>query len=186
MPALQAGGTLSIATRTVTLGLGGGTIDTNGNTITLEASSTITGTELTKVGAGKFAILGAQTYDTLTTETGRTDLGSALGTGTSTINANAATNLGVSQTLAALNIGAGGIVTLGALPLAPLPDGEQSGVGNDPLGLNEDTGSDLAGTAVQAVPEPGTFSLLCLGLLGMLRRRRQKTAVAPSVSAKVA
>ena len=169
---LQAGGTLTIATRTATLGRGGGTIDTNGNTVTLAADSTITGTELTKVGAGKLAILGVQTYDTLTTEAGRTDLGSALGTGTSTINANAETNLGVSQTLSALNIGAGGVVTLGPLPPAPLDEAEEIAGGNDPSPLNEETASNLAGIDVQAVPEPGSLSLLCLGVLGVLRRKR--------------
>src|SRR4030095_15927287 len=103
---------------------------------------------LTKIGAGKLAILGVQTYDTLTTEAGRTDLGTALGTGTSTINANATTNLGVSQTLSALNIGAGGVVTLGALPPAPLADGEEAAIGNDSLALNEEAGSEIAAASV--------------------------------------
>ena len=46
-----------------------------------------------------FAILGGKTYDILTTEAGRTDLGSALGTGTCTINANATTNLELARHL---------------------------------------------------------------------------------------
>jgi fibronectin-binding autotransporter adhesin len=175
---LQAGGTLSITTRTINLGPGGGTIDTNGNTVTLAAATTTTGTELTKIGAGKLAILGAQTYDTLTTEGGRTDVGSALGNGSSTINANATTNLGVSQKLAALNIGATGVVTLGTLPPAPLLEEEEPTDSNliadaentnSSISLTGDSKAELAETAVQVVPEPGSATLLLLGALSLLR-----------------
>ena len=41
-------------------------------------------TKVTKVGAGKLTIAGSQTYETLVTEAGRTDLASAVGTGAAT------------------------------------------------------------------------------------------------------
>ena len=86
---------------------------------------------LTKTGAGKLLI------DTV------------LGTGTTTLNATAGeTHLAQSQTLAALNIDNGAIVTLADVPPTPPAPG------------------------FAAVPEPGAFSLLALGALALLRRRR--------------
>ena len=113
---------------------------------------------VTKTGPGKLTLAGPQTYDTLTTEAGRTDLASTLGTGASTINANAETNIGVSQTLAVLNIGDGAVVTLSnPLPQAPAFDG-----------------ADLFDSnSAQAVPEPGSIALLLLGG-ALLARRRAK------------
>ena len=67
----------------------------------------------------------SQNFATLTTGAGITNLNVALGTGNSTINANARTNLAKSQTLAALNIGDSGVVVLGA----PLPGFSESGGG---------------------------------------------------------
>ena len=66
--------------------------------------------------------------------------------GTATVNAHATTNFGTSETLAALNIGAGAVATLTATPA-------------------------LAGVAV--VPEPSALALAGLGvwLLGGHRRR---------------
>ena len=52
-------------------------------------------------------VTGAQDYATLTTNGGTTNLEVVLGTGSPTLNANAATNITVSQTLAALNMRAG-------------------------------------------------------------------------------
>jgi hypothetical protein len=66
------------------------------------------------------------------------------------LNANASTNIGVSQTLAALNIGAGATVVLGA---SPSPEESPA--------------------AVAAVPEPATVGLLLVGALGILARRRR-------------
>ena len=159
---LQAGGALTTTARTLTLGTGGGTIDTNGNTVTFGAGSTIAGTTLTKVGAGKLVLAGTQTYATLNTSAGRTDIASALGTGTSTINASAETNISVDQTLAALNIAGGAVVTFGApLPQAPAAFAESF------------VGGDSVEGAVQAVPEPGSIALLMSGLAAVFARRRR-------------
>ena len=156
---LQAGGAISTTARTLTLGVGGGTIDTNGNAVTFGVGSSITGTTLTKTGAGRLTVAGTQTYATLDTEEGRTDIASVLGTGTSTVIANAETNFSVSQSLASLTIGDGAVVTLtDALPPAPAFD----------------EGAAIGAGQLQGVPEPGSAALLIGGmftLLGMRRRR---------------
>ena len=151
---LQAGGTLSTAARTITLGGGGGgQIDTNGNSVTLAAGSTVTGTTLTKIGAGALTLAGTQTYATLNANAGVTNVNSVLGTGTSTINANATTNIAVSQTLSVLNIADGVEVTFGTgLPFGGAPE--------------------KFGAAV-LIPEPGSLALLMVGALGCLGRRRR-------------
>lgn len=154
---LRAGGNLATTMRTITLGTGGGIIDTNGYTVNIGAGSTVTGTSLTKTGAG------TQTYTTLTASAGTTHLESALGTGTSTLNADAIVNIGTSQTLAALNIGAGGMVTFGSAP-APSPAFGEA----DPLAAQFGAQPSAA-----SVPEPGTLSLLLPGILGLLRRPRR-------------
>ena len=158
---LQAGGAVSTGARTVTLGSGGGVIDTNGNAVNLNAGSTVTGTTLTKVGNGTLTLAGTQTYLTLTTSAGATNIASALGTGTSTVNANAATNFSFSQTLAALNIGAGAVVTFGAVP--------------PPFVANS------VGEFTQAVPEPGSAALLLGGIVTLLGRRRSRKSGGPGV-----
>ncbi len=150
---LQAGGVITTAARTVTLGVGGGKIDTNGSTVNLNAGSTVTGSSLEKIGAGTLRIDGTQTYSTLTTTAGTTNINSMLGTGTSTVNANATTNFSSSQTLAALNIGAGAVVTFTSVPPPFAGDG----------------GKLTAGV----VPEPGSMALLMVGALGVLGRRRR-------------
>ena len=168
---LRAGGAISTTARTLTLGTNGGRIDTDGNTVTFGVGSIVTGTTLTKVGAGKLTLAGTQTYATLNTEAGRTDLASALGSGSSTLNANAETNIGVSQTLAALNIGNGAVVTLSA-PLPPAPAEDQvSGVAS--FGEISSGGNNVAGS----VPEPCGTALLFGGfltLLGFQRAPRKK------------
>ena len=138
-------------------------IDTNGNTLTVTGDLTGAG-GLRKVGEGTLVIQGLADFATLTTEAGRTDLASTLGTGTSTIDAGAETNLATSQTLAALIIRDGGVVRLGALP-PPAPV------------LLSDAPVDaasLAGDNVQAVPEPGTLGLLTIGAFGLLGRRSRR------------
>ena len=154
---LQAGGTLTTAARTITLGTGGGQIDTNGNPVTLAFGSTVTGTTLTKLGAGTLTLAGTQTYATLNANGGVTNLNKPLGTGTSTINASATVNINASQTLAALNIVDGVEVTFGdGLSFAGEP--EKFG-------------------APALVPEPGSLALLMVGALGVLGRRRRSAQV---------
>ena len=109
---------------------------------------------LTKVGAGSLTLSGALNFPTLTASQGVTNLNSALGTGTSTINANATVNINASQTLAALNIADGVEVTFG--------DGLPFAWGPGKFG------------AAGVVPEPGSAALLVGGfaaLLGLRRRR---------------
>lgn len=93
---LRASGNVSTTARTLTLGSlfnnVGGTIDTNGNSVTFGVGSTIQGTTLRKIGVGKLNIAGTQTYDLLDAAAGRTDLASALGTGRSKIIANGEVN----------------------------------------------------------------------------------------------
>ncbi len=108
---------------------------------------------LTKIGDGTLNLNGAQGYNTLTTSDGVTNINGVFTTGAATINANAATNIYVSQTLAALNIGAGAEVTFG--------DGLSFAGGGDKLG------------AAALVPEPGSLALLAIGALGCLGRRRR-------------
>ena len=148
---LQAGGALTM-NRAFTLGTGGGTIDTNGSTVTLGATSAIGGTALTKTGSGLLNLSGPQTYAALTTSGGTTSVNTTLGSGTSTVTANATVNFYASQTLASLTIADGVEVTFGdSLPFAGGP--EKSG-------------------APALVPEPGALGLLLVGALGVLVRRR--------------
>ena len=108
---------------------------------------------LTKIGDGTLNLNGAQGYNTLTTSDGVTNINGVFTTGASTINANAATNIYVSQTLAALNIGAGAEVTFGD-------------------GLSFAGGGEKVGAPV-LVPEAGSLALLAIGALGCLGRRRR-------------
>ena len=151
---LQAGGAVTTAARTFTLGTGGGKIDTNGNTVTLAAGSTVTGSTLTKTGAGTLNLAGMQTYAALVTSGGVTNVSTALGTGTSTVTAGATTNFSASQTLASLTIADGVEVTFGdGLPFADEP-------------------VKFGGSA--AVPEPGSITLLLGGLAALLGWRRRR------------
>lgn len=116
---------------------------------------------VTKLGNGVLTLSGAQNYSTLNANAGITNVDGAFSGGTSTVNANAATNFRASQTLAALNIADGVVVTLAEPPLAS-PGFESAG-------------ELLAGAPVQPVPEPGiAASLLCgLGVIFGLRRCRE-------------
>ena len=150
---LRASGPLTTNARTLTVGGSGntvgGTIDTFGNSVTFGAGSTVTGTKLTKVGAGKLTIAGSQTYETLVTEAGRTDLASAVGTGAASIFANSETNISASQRLENLVIGPGATVALGSAP-PPAPASAESASLPAPA------------SAPQSVPEPAS-ALLLLG-----------------------
>ena len=134
---------------------------------------------LTKIGTGTLTISGPQSYSTLLANEGRTNLESSLASATitnaagallnvkadatgSTVNVNGNTAFTVSQTLAALNIGAGGVATVGLPALAEAPD------------LPAPAGDFVESIAspVQPVPEPGALGLLALGAMGLLGRRR--------------
>ena len=147
--------------RTVTLGTGGGQIDTNGQTVTLAVGSSVTGTTLRvadSAGGGVLNINGGQTYGALVTNGGITNVRTALGSGTSTITANATTNIYVSQTLASLTIGNGAVVTFGdGLPFSTGPGKSAASFGGNP----------------GVVPEPGSIGLLVVGALGLMARRRR-------------
>lgn len=128
-------------------------LDTNGFAVTFDTGSTVEGEHLIKDGAGTLTLAGTQTYETLTTEAGTTNVNSLLGSGFSVVNANATVNFGASQTLAALNIGDGVEVTFGdGLPL---------------------TGGPGKSAVSAVVPEPGSMGLLLTGALGFLGRRRR-------------
>jgi len=111
-----------------------------------------TASSVTKTGPGTLHLNGPQSFTTLNAHGGTTNLNSALGTGGSTLNVGpgAVVNITVSQTLAALNIGAGAALTLGST--------------SSPF-----AGDDQAATRI--VPEPGSAALLALGTLGLLARR---------------
>ena len=131
------------------------TADTRiGGAGTLNVTGAIAGAfTLTKVGLGITTLSGAQTYAVLTTSAGTTNVNSAVGTGSSTINADATTHIHASQTLAALNIADGVEVTFGD-------------------GLPFVGGAEKFG-APALVPEPGSMGLLLVGALGLLGRRRR-------------
>ena len=163
---LQAAGTVTTAARTLTLGAGGGVIDTNGNTVNFNSGSTVTGTTLTKTGAGtlNFGVSSGLTgLGALVANNGTTNVNSALGSGSSAVSVTGATTLkfgSVSQTLNSLTIGAGSTVTFtsGLASFSGGSGGKAPGFGG--------------GTA--AVPEPGTLGLLLVGALGVLNRRRRQ------------
>jgi hypothetical protein len=136
----------------------------------------VEGSTLTKIGEGKLTIAGTQTYDTLNTDGGRTDIASAVGTGGSTITANAETNISASQTLTSLTIGSGAVVTLTAtLPPAP---GVAAGAGTTASSAGEDQHvSEHAGeeavTFSKAIPEPGSAVLQLSASVVLFARRRR-------------
>ncbi len=87
----------------------------------------------------------------------------------STVNVADTAYFSVSQTLAALNITGGGIATLGAgAHPSPAFVPEEGGL----LIVEQGFAGAPADGGVQAVPEPGAISLLMLGVLGLLGRRR--------------
>lgn len=174
----------------------GGTIDSNGKNIGITAGNEITGTTLTKVGAGALTINALQTYNTLEVNGGRVNLNSALNS--ATINANTgilvvnasltntdvnvdntnSTYFTVDQNLNSLTIANGGYVEIGTTPPpAPAPafDGGAGDAGGFESSVADASNPLLVTSSVQGVPEPGTVSLLLLSALGLLgRRQRQK------------
>ena len=157
---LQAGGAVTTAARTLTLGTGGGTIDTNGNAVTLDAGSTVTGTTLTKSGAGTLTLEGTQTYATLNADDGTVELDTAIGTGASTVNANSpgGVDFNASQTLAALNLDADGVAVITAGGDKVLDLGALTFAGLSPAPAPASPASPPP-----PVPEPGSALLALAG-----------------------
>jgi len=138
----------------VAIGTGGATVEvTAANVLIISGTIDGVGNTLTKTGTGTLTLSGTPNYGTLHTTDGITNVDSSFIGGTSTVNADATTNFGVSQTLAALNIGNGAVVTFGAGPEAEPGAGATSAFG------------------AATVPEPGSLGLLVVGALGLLGRR---------------
>ena len=121
-----------------------------------------------KSGSGTLDLSGTQTYATLATSGGATNINSAIGTGTSSVSvAGNGTTLkfgSVSQKLASLTIGAGATVTFTSGTASfTAPD--------DTKALSFGGGPPAAGV----VPEPGTTGLLLLGALSVLSSRRKRS-----------
>jgi autotransporter-associated beta strand protein len=134
---------INYTTASVILHGGGESITASLDIPTLGANVATGG--LTKTGAGTLTLTADGNYG-----------------GATTVNAGTL-EFAVSQTLSSLNIGAGGTVVL-------LPNG----FGAAPGALDNSQGLPLSPSAapVQAVPEPGAISLLAVGALSLLRRRR--------------
>jgi hypothetical protein len=100
---------------------------------------------------------------TITNEGGRLDIDANANGSTINANSSGGTYLGSDQTLTALNIGPGGVVVVDE-PL-PAPAADEPALA-------------MTSEGAPAVPEPGSLSLLMLGALGLLFRRRRKDAQA--------
>ena len=141
-------GTQTISAPIVLANVGNTQVSVAANgTLNLGAISDTATTTLVKTGAGVLNLDGALTIDTLKTTGGVTNLNSAFTGGI--LNANATTNITVSEDLLELNIG--------TVPLAPVAN-----FGGD------------SGTATSTVPEPGALGMLLVGGLGILGTRRRR------------
>jgi hypothetical protein len=117
---------------------------------------------------------GAQNYATLNANSGTTHVHGSFTAGTAAVNVNATLSFGASQTLSVLTINAGGVVTLdNTLPFSPAGAGADGGMAEAGDPSLSDSASGISENGVQAVPEPGSVSLLACGVLGLLARRRK-------------
>lgn len=133
----------------VTLSGGLGQSSTLGSVVANLGVGNVTG--IAKTGAGTWTIAGPQTFASLTTSDGITNLNVSLPH--ANIDSNGGTlNINTSQTLAALNIGMGGVVTLS--------------------GSASDFSAD-AGSLSHTVPEPGSGVFCFGGLMVLLLRYRR-------------
>ena len=162
------GGKINVVSSGTTLTISGGaiagaeselTISGLGNTtITTAVDLGSANGSLTKTGTGVLNInSGVQTYKTLTTVAGATNVNAALNaTGGTDVVANSNLKFGtVSQTLNSLTIEAGATVTF------------TSGIAS--------SFSGGGGKGLVVTPEPGTIALLLVGALGVLGRRSRKS-----------
>jgi len=181
--ALDLGGT----NRTVNVASGGNAVD-------LTVSAGISDGSLTKTGAGTLLLSGSLGISTFTAGAGVTDIESPLSNATitsgsgsvvnidasgsnSTVNVSGTTCFSVSQSLAALNLNAGGVIVItartGATPIKVLNVSSLSFPGGSALK------SSVAGALdnvqnPEAIPEPSVWSLVAGGL-GMLATRRRRS-----------
>lgn len=145
-------------------------------TVTSAASTTYSGNisgdgTLTKAGSGTLYLDGSTQLNVATINANAGTLNIDSNANNAVFNANnAGTNVtfGVSQELTSLNIGDGAVVTLGDLPGPPAP---AEAFGFD-AGSFAAGGQTIETAQVGAVPEPGAASLLMLGVLSLLGRRR--------------
>lgn len=126
-------------------------------------------------GSGTWTLSNNNSYTGPTTVTnGVLNINGTIGIGANVVNANGGTtNFGVSQTLSALNIGNGAVVTLSEAVAAPAPEFDLGLLGDASAGIG--AGDALVNPAgVAAVPEPGSVALLFGGMLALLGVRRRK------------
>ena len=115
---------------------------------------------LNKQGAGLLRLNGTLNVWTINANAGTLNINTDANN--ATVNANSTVNFGTSQTLTALNIGAGAVVSF----VSPPPF---AGFGGEPS-----FGGGKAGApSSSVVPEPGTIGLLMVGVLGLMSRRRR-------------
>ncbi len=158
---------------------GGARIDTTNGSITITqdllTDAVSTGGGLTKAGSNALTLAGTNTYTGATNvNAGTLNIGGTLGAGANVINANAGmTNISVSQTLGAVNIADGAVVTLTSVAPSPA-EGEAAAAFDGFEAFGAELGTEGNASGVAAVPEPGSISLLLFGALGLFGGRRRR------------
>ena len=168
-------GTLQVGDGGTTGSLGTGAVTDNALLIfnrsnTLDVPNAISGSgTVTNSGSGVLNLNGAQDYAVLNANAGITNVKGSFTAGTATVNANARLNFVATETIGALVIADGVAVNVGAIAgFSPEDLGGASppAIEASALGLSAQGGA-------QAVPEPGTLSLLVFGAVGLFGRRRK-------------